>query len=82
MRFAMMGLPCVPLYGWSASPEQIEIMAGLTRAVCYLPDRNKAGQESAGVVQAIARRLYVHAPELPAGIDDAERLTKLEVLAL
>ncbi len=82
MRFAMMHLPCVALYGWSVSPEQIDIVSSLTRAVCYLPDRNKAGQQSAAVVQAFAQRLYVHAPELPDGVDDPEGLLKLQILAL
>jgi hypothetical protein len=81
MRFAIMNLPAVALYGWSASPEQIEILATLTRGVCYLPDRNKS-QESAGVVQALARRLWVRSPALPDGVDDAEYLTENQVKAL
>jgi DNA primase len=82
MKFYMLGLPALSTYGWSVSPEQLDTLAALTGAVCYLPDRNKAGQESAGVVQSMARRLYVHAPELPDGTTDPETLGKLEILAL
>lgn len=82
MRFAMMGFPAVALYGWSASPEQIEILASLARGVYYLPDRNKSGPECAGVIQAIAKRLWVKAPPLPDGVDDAEYLSAEQIKAL
>jgi DNA primase len=82
MRLAMLGVPAVAAYGWSVSAEQIEILASLAKGVYYLPDRNKAGPESAGVVQALAKRLWVRAPELPTGVDDAEYLTKTQLEAL
>jgi DNA primase len=81
MRLAMLGVPSVALYGWSVSDEQIDILATLAKGVYYLCDRNKA-QESAGVVHRLAQRMWVKAPSLPDGIDDAEYLTIEQLKAL
>lgn len=81
MRFAMMGYPAVAAYGWSVSDDQIDILAQLAKGVYYLPDRNKA-QDCAGVVHRLAQRLWVKAPPLSDGVDDAEYLTETQVKAL
>lgn len=41
MKFASLGLPAVSPFGWSVSPEQLDILNALAKGVVYLPDRNK-----------------------------------------
>jgi DNA primase len=74
MRFASMGIPAVSSFGWVASPEQIEILATLTRGCIYLPDRNKHDAASEHVAR-LAASLWVRFPSLPDGIDDPEHLS-------
>jgi DNA primase len=81
MKFAMYGLPALSPFGWSVSPEQLELLTHLAKGTVYLPDRNKS-EQGAGIVAALAARLWVRFPPLPDGCDDPEQLTKEQVLAL
>lgn len=73
MKFHQLGLQAVSPYGWSVSPQQVEILKQLCKGVIFLPDRNKHAEalQSVGV---IAASLWVKVPELPAGCDDPEFL--------
>ncbi len=81
MKFASIGFPAVAAYGWSVSEEQISILAQVARGIVYLPDRNKH-QEAGNSLGRIAERLWLRCPELPAGVDDPEQMTREQILAL
>lgn len=81
LHFASLNLPAVALYGWSASTEQIQVLAQLTRGAVFLPDTNKR-QESAQVLPRLASSIWVRFPPLPDGIDDPENLTLEQVQRL
>lgn len=81
MKFAMYGLPAVSPFGWSVSPEQIDLLIKFARGVVYLPDRNK-WVEASQQVPAIAHKLWVRMPELPPGCDDPEYLSLEQIQAL
>lgn len=81
MKFASLGLPALSPYGWSVSPAQLECLATITRGIVYLPDRNKADQ-IAQVALDLSKRIWVRCPELPAGVDDPEQLSRQQVLDL
>jgi len=81
MKFAMYELPAVSCFGWHCSPEQLQLLTGLCKGVVFLPDRNKKA-ESSQVLPAIAEKLWLRFPELPAGVDDPEQLSRESILAL
>lgn len=81
MKFVCLGLPAVSPFGWSVSPQQLDILCQLAKGVVYLPDRNKYGEGKA-VAGLLASRLWVKYPELPEGCEDPESLDKQTVLAL
>jgi DNA primase len=81
MRLAALGFPAVSPFGWSVSEPQLEALQNLAKGIVYLPDRNKY-PDCDSVVKALAGKLWVKAPPLPAGIDDPEYLTKDQILAL
>lgn len=74
MHFASLNLPAVAAYGWSLSPEQVDILATLAKGIVYLPDRNKSA-DCAGVVHCLAKRLWTIAPTLPEGVSDPEEMS-------
>lgn len=82
MRFASLGLPALSPYGWSVSEEQIRLLASLAKGAIYLPDSNKAGLQSAEVVQAMSQAVWVRSPRLPKDVIDPEYLDKEAILAL
>jgi DNA primase len=81
MKFASLGLPAVSPFGWSISDTQIDMLAGLTKGLVFLPDGNKRTEASA-IVPRMAHHLWIRFPQLPVGIDDPEHLTKEQILAL
>lgn len=81
MKFAQLGLPAVSPFGFSVSPEQATLLSLLAKGVCFLPDRNKFG-EVAQSVSLIARYCWVKTPALPDGVNDPERMTREQILAL
>jgi DNA primase len=82
LKFAALGLPAVSPFGWSVSPEQLQLLVSLAKGIVYLPDRNKYA-DCAEQVQKLASRVWVRFLPLPAGIDDPEQLeTKEQILAI
>lgn len=81
MKFSQYGLPAVSTFGWSVSEAQAAILADLARGYIYLPDRDKAHEIGQSLL-LLSRRCWVKCPELPAQIDDPERLTADQVAAL
>jgi len=81
MKFAQLGLPAVSPFGFCVSPEQANLLFQLARGWIVLPDRNKF-EEVGQSVALIARGAWVKTPRLPDGIDDPERLTYDQIVAL
>jgi DNA primase len=81
LKFAQFGLPAVSPFGWSVSPQQLDILVQLTRGVVYLPDRDKweQAQSYAGLV---ATRLWCRIPKLPEGINDPEQMDRSQISAI
>lgn len=81
MRLASLGVPAVALYGWAVSEEQAVLIASIARACLYLPDRNKHS-EGLHTLVPLSQRIWVKAPTLPDGVNDAEYLTREQIQAL
>lgn len=81
MRLASLGVPAVSLYGWAVSEEQAALIASIARACLYLPDRNKHS-EGLHTLVPLSQRIWVKAPTLPDGVNDAEYLTREQIQAL
>lgn len=81
MRYWQMGLYAVSPFGAFLSSEQVEIIRHLFRGILFLPDRDKS-QKVADTIQLAARHLWIKSPELPAGIDDPEKLNLEQIHAL
>jgi DNA primase len=81
MKYWQMGFYAVSPWGAYVSEEQVAIIRQLFRGVIYLPDRDKDGQVNLAL-HILSKSVWLKMPELPAGIDDPEYLSREQVLAL
>jgi DNA primase len=79
MAFAQKGFPAVSPFGWSLSPQQIDILAQIARGWIFLPDANKR-KEAAQFAGLLAERCWVKMPEF--GLEDPESLSLEQIKAL
>jgi len=81
MKFYQHGFEAVSCFGWSVSPAQAGILAGLSKGCIFLPDRNKT-QDAIPIAGLLSQYLWVKMPELPDGVDDPEQLSIEQIHAL
>ena len=76
------GFPCVALMGSALSEAQEELLVCHFKVACLLFDGDEAGRQGAGECLArLGRRMFVWAPELPAG-KQPDMLSAEEIQAL
>lgn len=79
LKFCTLGLHTLALYGWSVSPEQVELLAKVAKGCIVLPDKNKR-QDVGPSLHLLAQRLWVRLPDYPA--EDPEALTLQQIQSL
>lgn len=81
MKFSQLGFPAVSTFGWSASPEQVAILAKTAKGLVYLPDRNKV-EDATRIAGILSRQVWVKMPQMPSGVSDPEQLSVEQIRAL
>lgn len=81
MKFWQHGLPAVSPFGWSLSPQQIDIMAELAKGYVCLPDADKTEAFSPCAHQ-LSKRVWLRCPPMPDGVADPEHLSLEQIKAL